>query len=428
MKTQASKRHTLSGQVLIVAMVVVGVVGVTLAGYMRLVSHENRMMARSQSWNSALPYVEAGVEEMLSHLYHNYNTGLAVDGWVTGNNVHTKARQFGDVKVFMAISNTTPPIVYSMAKVPAPISRDSYIYRQVKVDTRRDSLFARGLVAKEQITLNGNNIMVDSFDSSNTNYSTATGYYDPAKNKDGGTVATNSDIISALNTGNADIYGTVSTGPGGTVDIGPNGAVGDFAWHSSNSGIQTGAFTDDMNVAFPDVVLPFSSGYAPPNSSSHQCYITTSGDYAISYLYDSVLVASNVHARLLVTQSINLTGTDRITIQDGGSLQIIMKGTSAKLSGNGIVNENARAASFQYWGLPTNTELTITGNGTLIGVIYAPSATLDLNGSGKGLDDIIGASVTKTAKLNGSFNFHYDEALADDFKKGPFIVTDWNEL
>ena len=101
----------------------------------------------------------------------------------------------------------------------------------MKVPTRLDGLYMKAMVAKNKIDLNGNWVRTDSFDSSDTTgtYNT-NGRYDPAKAKDGGDVATNSRLIDSLDVWNADIYGHVSTGPGGTVVIGPNGAVGDKAW------------------------------------------------------------------------------------------------------------------------------------------------------------------------------------------------------
>jgi hypothetical protein len=70
-------------------------------------------------------------------------------------------------------------------------------------------------------------INTDSFDSGNPSYSTGR-RYDPAKRKDNGDVASNLDILNSINIGSANIMGHVSTGPGGTVAIGPNGSVGDI--------------------------------------------------------------------------------------------------------------------------------------------------------------------------------------------------------
>ena len=51
-----------------------------------------------------------------------------------------------------------------------------------------------------------------------------------------------------------------------------------------------------------------------------------------------------------------------------------------------------------------------------------------MNGGGNNTIDFIGASITKTARLNGHFNFHYDEALKNVGPSRGFIVTAWNEM
>ena len=81
-----------------------------------------------------------------------------------------------------------------------------------------------------------------------------------------------------------------------------------------------------------------------------------------------------------------------------------------------------------YYGLPNNTSVDVSGNGTFTGVLYAPSAAMSLSGGGSSDEDFTGAAIAKTVTMNGHFNFHYDEALK---KFGPFrgfIVTSWNEM
>ena len=92
------------------------------------------------------------------------------------------------------------------------------------------------------------------------------------------------------------------------------------------------------------------------------------------------------------------------------------------------MNSDGLAQNFGYWGLPSNTSLTFSGNAKFTGTIYAPNADFTLNGSGDNIIDFIGASISKTVTLNGHFNFHYDEALK---AIGPFrgyIVSSWNEM
>lgn len=428
MKIKLGRIAREQGSIIVAVLLGCLVMGYILAAYLSLVNSQNLSIARSQTWNSCMPVVEAGVEEALSHLYYTKGTNLVSNGWQYNSAGCSKWRSIGTGYALIVISNGTTPVVYSTAFIQAPFGGD-YVRRTVKVETRKDGLFSKGMVAKGQITLNGNNITVDSFDSQDPNYST-NGLYLLSRRKDNGDVATNSGVVNSLSSGNANIFGHVSTGPGGTVQIGNNGAIGNLAWQATGTnGIQPGYSTDDMNVAFPDVKLPYSGGFTPGSSSGYQYVISSSGDYHITSLTGSLLIQSNVQARLIVDSDISLTGQDTITIRAGGSLNLYMAGASAKIGGNGIVNQSGNATNFFYWGGTNNTGLTINGNGSFTGVIYAPNAAFTMNGSGSSsLDDMIGSSVTKTANMNGNFNFHYDENLGRLNLNRGFIVTSWKEL
>ncbi|HEY1169808.1 MAG TPA: hypothetical protein VGH19_00435 [Verrucomicrobiae bacterium] len=416
------------GFVVIGVLMVSLVIGFMLAAYLDLVSAQHQSIARSQTWNTCIPVVEAGVEEALAHLHQTKGTNLTSNSWYPSQNGCLKWRTVGSGSALVVISNGLTPVIYSTAYMKAPLNGD-YIRRTIKVETRRDGIFSKGMVAKGQITLNGNQINVDSFDSQDPNYST-NGLYTPSKRKANGDVATNSGLVNALAAGNANIYGHVSTGPGGSVGIGNNGAVGDLAWQASgSSGIQPGYFSDDMNVAFPDVSPPFSGGFTPGNATGYQYVISSSGDYRIPSLTGNLLVKSNVQARLIIDTEINMTGQDTITIQKGASLNLYMAGPSAKITGNGVVNHSGNATNFFYWGTPANTTLTINGNGAFTGVIYAPHASYTMNGGGNStLENMTGASVTKTVQMNGNVNFHYDENLGRINLHRGFIVTSWKEI
>jgi hypothetical protein len=422
---QLRRQH---GSVIIGVLLSCFVLGFMLAAYLNLVSAQNQSIARSQTWNTCMPVVEGGIEEALAHLHQTKGTNMISNGWLNSAQGCFKWRTIGTGSALVVISNGITPVIYSTAFLRAPLNGD-YIRRTVKVETRRDGMFSKGMVAKGQITLNGNQIIVDSFDSQDPNYST-NGLYTASKRKANGDVATNSGLINALSTGNANIYGRVSTGPGGSVGIGNNGAIGNATWQASGvGGIQPGYFSDDMNVAFPDVTLPFGGGFPPGNAAGYQYVISSSGDYRIASLTGNLLVRSNVQARLIVDTEINMTGQDTITIQKGGSLNLYMAGASAKITGNGVINQSGNATNFFYWGTTNNTTLTINGNGAFTGVIYAPNASFTMNGGGNSsLEDMTGSSVTKTVQMNGSFNFHYDENLGRINLDRGFIVTSWTEL
>jgi hypothetical protein len=312
-----------------------------------------------------------------------------------------------------------------------------YVQRKVMVNTRQDALFAKAMVADEKINLNGNNITTDSFDSANPDYSTPDGLYDPTKRKANGDIATNFDVVdeSGISVGNAKIFGKVSTGPGAKVSIGPNGKVGDTAWHagSSNSGIQPGWSSDDMNVDFPVVDEPYGTALRPPGDTVDGVtynYILSSGNWMISTgtFGGKVLVTGDATLYVKEGAGINFTGNDSIRIAPGGSLNLYVGSSSANIGGNGVLNETGNAINFFYHGLPSNTSLSLTGNGEFTGVIYAPDASFNLNAGGSDETDFIGASMTKTATMNGKFQFHYDENLARIGPLRGYIITGWNEI
>jgi hypothetical protein len=321
------------------------------------------------------------------------------------------------------------------AESGGPKFAPQWMSRMVHVETAVDGLFPMAMVADKGIDLKGNNIATDSFDSGDPAFSTG-GRYDPAKRKDNGDVASNLDIVNSINIGNADIMGKVNTGPGGTVAIGPNGSVGTMAWVlGGNHGIQEGHVNDDMNVRLQAISLPAATWLPMPagrtiNGKTYSHVIDMSGDYRATDLSGSVYVNTNVNARIHVTANVSLTGSgDEIRLSSVGTKVVLyMGGASFKLKGNGVVNETGLAENFLYFGLPSNTAIEFGGNGAFAGAIYAPSADFTLGGGGNNSVDFIGASVTKTVKMNGHFNFHYDEALSRIGGDRGYLPVSWAEL
>ena len=139
-------------------------------------------------------------------------------------------------------------------------------------------------MTRSNFNLNGNNTVVDSFDSSDVNYSTG-GQYDATKRKANGSIATDSSINDAIRIGQGNIYGHVLTGPGtlqSEVQVGNNGAVGDAAWNNGgNIGIQPGAWSGDFNMNIPDVPTPSFSGLGVLPVAIGG-FINLSGSYIVS--------------------------------------------------------------------------------------------------------------------------------------------------
>ena len=270
-----------------IVIVITGLVGFVLAAYLTLLNTQNTNTVRSQAWNSTIPVIEAGVEDALTHLNAHGSSNLFCDNWNQSGSVYWIQRSVGSSYYIVTISNfsvgvtNTAPVIESRGYVSAPVLLSSssqgplladavgsttaraYLSRGVRIATSRSQLFVKGLVAKDSINMNGNNVTTDSFISNDPNYST-NGLYDPTKHRAHGDVAVNSSILNSLSVGNANIYGTASTGPNGSVAIGPNGHIGDLNW---GNGEEPGYVRNDMNVSFPDVAVPFNGGAFTPTGT-----------------------------------------------------------------------------------------------------------------------------------------------------------------
>jgi hypothetical protein len=440
-----------AGNALMITLAVAACVGIVLAACLSLVNSQNMSVSRSQAWNACMPVIEAGVEEAMAHLNNTKETSYNVNGWTQNGVLYSRSRVIGDgfYDVTIALSNTLQPTIVCTGyyRAPALVSQAQgpmmaaagvnvggidYISRAVQVLASKQGIFNKAMVAKQRIVMNGNNIDTDSFDSTDPNYSTAAGLYDPAKARDNGDVATLSGIADAIGSGNANIKGRVRTAPGGTVDVGANGVVGSLQWHAAgNTGIQPGWWFDDMNMTFPDVEMPSLSGSFPPSSGTVTGavykYVLDGGKFALSTLNISSKerIAVTAPSTLIVNGDVDVKGA--IDIMKGGSLELYVVGSNASLGGLGI-NQTGFASNFVYYGLPSNTKLTLPSNGDFTGVLYAPSATLTLSGGGSTTVNFSGACIMNRIVVSGHYKFHFDEAL---IKHGPwrdYVIYSWVEL
>lgn len=414
------------GQVLVAALVIGLVLGLSLMAYLSWASTQNRLIMRSQSWNSALTLVEAGLEEALTHLKY-VDTNLNQHGWTLSGSRYAKSRALGEERYTVEIEDRRNPNIISEGFVPAPLGGDSMISRKVLVSTTNNPVFHSAFVADQRIDLNGNKLRIDSFDSADPNASTG-GKYDITKAKDNGDVAINQGIVDGLDVGNAEIYGKVYTGPGGSVSIGSKGAVGSTAWHNAGkTGLEPGWSGNDFNqplepVPGPTVGLPPVGGLV---GTVNYSYILSSGTWRVSQLSGSVLVTGN--ATLIVDDTVDITGTDSIVIAPTASLNLYAYGGTVKLGGAGVSNQSNDASRFALYGGAKTSDIILNGSVNFNGVIYAPSADIKIGGGGGADINFVGAGVGKSITLIGHVNAHYDESLKNKFFRG-YVITSWTEL
>jgi len=428
-----------AGSVIFLTLVIAAVVAGTLAAFLIWANTQNRMSTRSQYWNAALPVAEAGLEEALTQLHYTGVTNLSANGWTVTNGWYFKQNYVDATSYYQVnIQNTQPPVIVSTGYVPGPSSITTYVKRRVRVTTTGGTSIGRAVVSKGANYLSGNNVTIDSFNSTDPTASTL-GKWDPLKARDKGDVLTmshdgltsNGKPLYAMDIGDADIKGHVSVVPGATINLTSGGSVGDSAWVSAGTqGVEPGWSSTGANVGIDDVQQPFSGGYYTPVGTTigkvkYTYYLDQSANYKLGSLSGKVLVVGN--ATLWVTDSVNIGTGDFIEIAPGASLKLYVSAASATIAGQGVVNDGGFAKDFQYFGLPTNTSIDYKGNSAFYGVIYAPEAALKLGGGGTTDIDYNGSLTVASLTMNGHYHIHYDESL-QPAQAGAFVVSAWNEV
>jgi hypothetical protein len=392
--------------------------------YIPLVNNQRISVARSQAWNGALSMAEAGVEEALAQL----NPGAAVsgidrtaNGWgqPVGNLYGPMSRTLNYGSYSVVYTTDADPIIYSTGYVAMAYPAATLV-RTLRVVTTNAPLFNMGLVGINGITMKGSGMAVDSFNSANPALST-NGQYDPTKTSTNGNVGS---VNGPVNLGNHTVNGNLIVGP--NVNL------------PGNQGGVTGQINNDFNPTFEDVVYPSNAVWNPfpsgngvqnitVNGTNYSEAFLTSGDWTVASLSGNVYVGTNANVRLKVTGNSSPTGI----LVDGtglsaGHLTIYMSGASFSLSGNAFVN-GGNATNLTYYGMPSNTSFSMSGNATFIGTVYAPEANVSLSGSGNNNYDFMGSLIGNSVTMNGHFSFHYDENLATYATRG-FVAASWREL
>ena len=461
MKIQFGRQQSNHGSVLAVTLMTCVVLGIMMGSYLYMVQAQRLAVARSQCWNKAMVVAEAGIEDAMAFLNSGVNLATFIvdpnGRWiVTGTAVTAKtypaaAKQFADSYYAATIykTNLANPVIIARGFVPPPYSTQ-LVSRVVQVVTRPRPTFPvrAPMIVEQSFNANGSNVGTDSFDSTYGPYKASTA----GTNGDIVTLTTNANSIAI---GNGKINGTVRTPPGGTAGttsdktatIGSSGKVGDALWLSgATPGFEAGHFKDDFALTdFPDVTAPSAAWFGPlvkqkaPDGLIYDYYLGNNNYYSMDSVGGDLtgsLYVSATNTVLYVTGTISIGGNTskkdappQIHIAPGASLTIYMAGATTTVSASGVVNDTKLAKNFQYYGLPTNTRIDITGNGAFYGTIYAPEADFYLKGGGKSsTEDFTGSSITKNTTMTGNFNFHYDESLGFISTLGGYDIISWQEL
>jgi len=457
MRVNIKKKSLVAGSVLLVTLATCLILGVLMGSYLSMIKSQHFSVARGQAWNGALVVAEAGVEEALAQLndtnliklgIQTYQ-GFNANKWLPPDSNHsgywktniltdgTRTNSYYDVTI--NTNNPANPLIIATGYVSGPLSSPS-LKRTVKVLAQpiTKSTPSGGMVVSDTVDFKGFGINIDSFQSTNLALFPG-GIYNSSNAMDHAQVSTTSRQTNAMNLGNGKIKGVIHTGPNANAQMGAQGVVGDMAFvnNGSNAGkIEANHQLHDASQTYVDATLPDTGAFvwqtAVPgayviNGVTYKYSLSDARPWKISSLDGSVYV-SKPGVKLWVQNSFNFPSSGQILIPAGNSLSMFVTAPTASIGGNGVINESGASSSFQYYGLPANTALNISANAAFVGLIYAPEAVFTLGGGGNNIYDFIGASITKSVKMNGHFNFHYDEASNTYLQLFGYSAISWDEL
>lgn len=458
------------GSALIVALVIAIIIAISLVSYIRLSNNSLKQAHRSFYSNSAMNLAEVGLEEAIACFNQLDTAATPADAW-TGWTMNTTPFNAGSspntpyttknftgftpgpnanasVKVYVHYYDGTTGVVPVVPASPVIVARSSImqadgsppITKYIEVTLRKRSLFANGLVARENVSWVGHP-SADSWDSDPENDGTHVAYSAALRTAN----AVVASVSGNIGLASGEVWGYTKTGEFGSSTGGSVHPLGTSTDDPTRR-------TNDFNATFPNPTVPTPATYntVSSNVTSSKTFpggtdvaITVGGVLTYYYVFnpgigislagpDTLSIQAGKNVVFLLNnhsgaECISITGNSGFDVNAGSSLNVYTNG-NVKIAGKGMANDNNNPASTMFWGTHTSSQtIDISGNGQLTAVVYAPNAIVDLNGGGtSGL--MCGAVVGKTITMNGGTEFHYDDALSRLTTGNPYGISKWREL
>lgn len=441
------------GSALITSVIFSFVIGALAVSFLKLATYEYSSAIRASLYSSSLNLAESGVEFAIEALASG---SVNSSTWTKSENDFLVDRGFtGDVKVVVLNARSASPTIYAEGVIRGHRSGD--VTKQVKVELSTGFYpFQMGFSALNGISFSGNNVLLDSYHSKFGRYGETINIlsdlpdgfvpYLNENRSDGIFVA--SDLINtiggtAVDQGNADIYGWVTVSDGSNVNIGPRGVVTTY----SNGDHDASRVLSNFYADFPVEAHPSGSYNTSHSRISGTTTISGSSNPDAPTYYDvsgislsgnaSTILTVSGHAVLVLSGDISVTGNASINIASDSSLKIYTQ-DDVDIGGNGIVNTDMVPSDVYIYGTAAETldgdhavssqSIKIHGNGQLASVVYAPNADVTLNGGGSN-GQVMGGVVAFTASVTGGSSFHFDEALREVIMGGgQYTIDSWLEM
>jgi hypothetical protein len=472
------EHSTNAGSVLVWTVLVIGILSLIAMETVRLVTAKYQNALQTSTWQEALLAAESGIDlaivELRKSLYPQPNH--AWDGWdnppgnqVTGYELTTipnaglsgtpmtieanvdapsqlidptnswqyyRIRTVGTIPITGPARTSDNPQDTKLRRLSLRWERFTngiltshsldapQVSRRIEAIVRPISAFDQAIMSVGVVDLTNQNIVVDSYDSTDPTKST-NGLYDPAKRQENGDIATDGQLIEA---GNAQIYGDVATNAG-TV----SGAA------NITGTERTDFYQEPIPIGAPSWA---DSSPGSINGATTLNAVATKGSVASRYTFSSISLSGNktltlagnpdgsqTYIEIYVIGDMSVTGTGQIVVQPGVTATIYFGG-NVDISGNGVLNSNNQPGDLMLYGIqpPTNSSehVSIGGNSQITASIYAPGHDVTVNGGGTN-GHVYGSVVGKTVTMTGVSNLHYDERLGSTGIINNYKIVSWFE-
>ncbi|MBI3887277.1 MAG: hypothetical protein HY302_16350 [Opitutae bacterium] len=444
------------GSLLIVAMLLCAIIGVSLVSYYKLAATTLKGSTRSFLSMSNLDLAEIGVEQAMACFY-DQSTGTASatawTGWTLSGT--TAKRTFsgyvpapnctGVVRVYVYYYTNSggTPVIVAKATITPPDGPP--LDKFIEVTLRNRGLWSTGLVGKTSVRMNSN-ARADSWMSDpDSDASTAAVAYSSGVRRDNGTVGTpNSANGSITMDSNAEIYGTANTG-GGTVTTNSNVRIYGASSPSSPK-VDTSRVHTDFNYTFPAITVPapttvntISTSVTAPRTFPQSGDNINASDGKYYYSFGSgnnINMDSNKNLTIdgkvvwLLQSHLGVdaihTSSNADTVFSGttSTLEIYTNG-NITLDSNNDINASGQPSRCLVYGTSATTQtFTLSSNVNWGAAIYAPNMTFRIDSN----CSLFGSVVANTIQMDSNAAFHYDESLGNLGGGTGVSVSKWKEL
>jgi hypothetical protein len=440
--------HSRRGSLLIVAMLLCAIIGISLVSYYKLAGTALKSATRSFLANSSVNLAEIGIERAMACFYAQSTGTASVTAWAgwtlsgttatrTFTNFTPAPNATGTVKVYVNYytnSGGTPTMVAKASIAPPD---GPTIDKFVEVTLRSRGFWSNGIVAKDSIT-GDSNLVVDSWVSAATSPATL---YSTGVRKANGPIGVVASAANKLAVGdNPTIYGSVKTGGGAVSKTGSaklTSTVGGTGWNAALE-------SHDFAFTFPAITVP-----TPSAVNTLSANVTASitfprvGDVAASdgkYYYNWGMFNNSYSAQ---TMTISAPCVFLMTSHASTTNSIVSASSATWTYGNATATIEIYTSGSLYFdsnasffanGAPSRCQIFFTaasgsqfhtaGGGTWSACIYGPNTAFNLDSGG----DFRGSVIMQSCTLRGGVNFHYDESLGNVGGGSGVAVSKWKEL